>query len=90
MDPDKIQIQPCCERQQGLFCVDIDAGLGNLPQENVAGMNVNAKIRSGNVLHDFCSHMLCYGSLLASRKNPVHVQVKHRNTPGYGVHAQGI
>ena len=60
MDPDKIQIQTCREGQKLLPGVNIDAGLWNFPQENIAGMNVNAQVCACNILHDFCRHMLCH------------------------------
>lgn len=64
MYPYKVQVQTACKGNQVLRSINIDTGLRNLTQENIAGMDINTQIRTLNVLDDFCRHIIKCGRYL--------------------------
>ena len=90
MNPDQVNIQLFGNRNQAFLVKFVDSDLRNFHEENVAGMDIDAQIRAGQIFEDFCSHIFSHGAVLTARKYPVHIQVKSRDSPGNRVDAQRI
>ena len=67
-----------------------DAYLGNLPQEDVGGVDVNHHVCPREVRIDVVCHLLNHRPMTVTRKDAVHVEVEGGYTTLHGVDAQGI
>ena len=88
--PDKIHIHVAGHRHQLVCRQLIDAYLGQLPQKNIAGMDIHCQVSPLDIVHDFLCHILMHGAALAARENPVHIQVKARQAAINSAYAHRI
>ena len=90
MHPYKIHIDILCQRDQFLCRELIDPHLRQFHKENIAGMNIHAEISSFQVLRQSTDQRLHHRAFIIPRKDPVHIQVKHRNPSGDRINSQRV
>ena len=76
MHPNKIDIEQARVFNEFICRIDIDANLGNLAQEDIAGVNINRHFCAFEFLNQFACNPLRRRSVGTSRENPVHIQIK--------------
>ena len=79
-----------CKRHQKIFVQFIDTDLGYFCQINITGMYVHNQICSRQIFNNLMCHILCHGTVSASRKNAVHIKVKSRNPPRHRINSHRI
>ena len=90
VNPDKVHIQLSGIGHQRIPGQCVNPHLRDLPQENIAGMDVDHHVAAGQVLHNSGGDIFRHGAVLLTGENPVHIQIKGRDAPGNGVDAQRI
>ena len=61
--------------------VRINPDLWDLLDVHTAGMDINTNVRPLYVLHDLCRCVLSHSSVLGTREQSVHINVKYRHIP---------
>ena len=90
MNPDEVHVQLPGHGHQNRGGVDVDAHLGDLPQVDVAGVDVHQRVGPLQVRHQAGGDVLRHGAVLAAGEGAVHVQVTQRNAAGHGADAQRV
>ena len=90
VNPHVINVQLSGVRQQ-LFRRDLaDPHLWDLPQENIAGVDIHAHIGAGNIADYLSRDLLLHRPVLIAGKDSVHVQIEGGNPSGDGINSQRV
>ena len=90
MDPHKIHINLPGKWNKGFRRQLIDSHLRQLHQEDIAGMDIHTQIRAFQVFHEPVYDRFHHRALRVARKDPVHIQIKHRDSPRDRINPQRI
>ena len=90
VEPDEVQVQLVGQRDEDPGELLVDPDLGDLPEEDVAGMDVDDQVGPGQALHDGMGDPVGDVAAGGAGEVPVQVGIEDRQRPGQGVEPQGV